>query len=111
MEAPEIPKPEEFVGALASFPPKLSVLAKPFTIPEDFFEGLAKSATGMELPPGPTKMLKTLMESFEAGAPAGLPSLPGLPSPSAPASEKTAGKTAEKTYGKATRGKVDVELF
>jgi len=110
VEAPKIPKPEEVAGALASFPPKLSVLAKPLAFPEDVFEGLAKSATGMELPPGPTKMLVSLMESFEAGAPAGLPSLPGLPSSAT--SEKAAGKAAEKTYGKtAAKGKVDVELF
>ncbi|PCN50338.1 hypothetical protein B6U99_05030 [Candidatus Geothermarchaeota archaeon ex4572_27] len=67
---PQLPKPEEVVSALASFPPKLSVLHKPLTVPEDMFEGAVREATGIELPPGPNKMLLGVMESIEAGAPA-----------------------------------------
>jgi len=94
------------MSALTSFPPKLSTLVKTLAAPEDMFEEMVRSATGFELPPGPGKMLASLMEGFEAGAPA-LPGLPGTPSqaasqpavPQAPAAQ-------EKTYGK-----VDVELF
>jgi hypothetical protein len=77
----ELPKPEEVVAALMSFPPKLSVLVKPLTVPEDLFESTAKSA-GVELPPGPHKMLVSLMSSFEEMTPTALP-LPGLRAPAA----------------------------
>jgi hypothetical protein len=80
----ELPKPEELASALMAFPPKLSVLFKPLTIPEDFAESTAKSA-GIELPPGPHKTLITLMSSLEGAMPAALPTalpqLPGLPAP------------------------------
>jgi hypothetical protein len=85
--ATELPKPEELVAALASFPPKLSVLVKPFTIPEEMFENAVKSATGVEPPPGPSKTVKMFMESFEVSMPAAAPS---LPLPVAKASEETA---------------------
>jgi hypothetical protein len=83
-----IPKPEELASALMAFPPKLSVLFKPLTIPEDFVESTAKSA-GIELPPGPHKMLITLMSSLEGAMPAALPQLPGLPTPQAGTSAET----------------------
>lgn len=78
----ELPKPEELVAALMSFPPKLSVLVKPLAIPEDLFESTAKSA-GVELPPGPHKMLISLMSSLEEMTPTVLPAPPGLPAPAA----------------------------
>ena len=80
----EFPKPDEIVGALTSFPPRLSILTKPFTAPEDFFEQQMKNVTGSEIPAGPVKMLLSLMSSFEVSIPAPtmrIPSLPGLPSP------------------------------
>jgi len=80
----ELPKPEEIVGALTSFPPRLSVLTKPFVAPEDFFEKQMKNVTGAEIPAGPVKMLVSLMNSFEVSIPTPtmrMPSLPGLPSP------------------------------
>jgi hypothetical protein len=92
----ELPKPEEVISALMAFPPKLSVLFKPLTIPEDFAESTAKSA-GVELPPGPTKMLVSLMSSFEGAMPATLPTLPGLPTPTPSAAP--AGAPAETKPG------------
>lgn len=86
-----LPRPEEITSALATFPPKLSVMQKVLSAPEILFENAVKSATGFELPPGPNKILVSLMESFESGAPA-LPTLalPGItPAPTAPASEAT----------------------
>lgn len=77
---PEMPKPEDLTKALAAFPPKLSILMKPLTLPEDLFETTVRQAMGFEMPPGPSKMLVTFMESFEEGA----PSLPGLPGTQGP---------------------------
>jgi hypothetical protein len=95
--AEAIPKPEELASALMAFPPKLSVLVKPLTVPEDLFESTVKSA-GIEVPPGPHKMLITLMSSLEGSMPAALPTalppLPGLPTPSA---APQAGAPAETT--------------
>jgi hypothetical protein len=76
--AEQLPRPDEVAGALASFPPKLSVLQKFAAFPEFTFESQVKSVTGAEPPPGPNRMLLQFMESFEAsmaGAtpPAGLP--------------------------------------
>jgi hypothetical protein len=76
--AEQLPRPEEVAGALASFPPKLSVLQRFAAFPEFVFESQVKSVTGTELPPGPNRVLLQFMESFEAsmaGAtpPAGLP--------------------------------------
>jgi hypothetical protein len=90
----ELPKPEELVAALTSFPPKLSVLVKPLAVPEDLFESTAKSA-GVELPPGPYKVLISMMLSFEEAMPATLPAAlpqlpPGLPAPPATTPETTA---------------------
>jgi len=109
----QLPKPEEVAGALAAFPPKLSVLAKPLATPEDLFESTVK-ATGVELPPGPAKMLVGFMESLEAGAPAlpaGFPALPALPGVPAPSSEASpAAQTQTKAQPRRT-GKIDVEVF
>jgi hypothetical protein len=69
----ELPKPEEVVAALASFPPKLSVLVKALTVPEDLFESTVRSATGVEVPAGPHKVLAELMRSFETSLPATAP--------------------------------------
>jgi hypothetical protein len=79
--AEQLPRPEEVAGALATFPPKLSVLQKFTAFPEFMFESQVKSVTGAELPPGPNRMLLQFMESFEtsmAGVtpPAGLPFFP-----------------------------------
>lgn len=76
--AEQLPRPEDVAGALATFPPKLSVLQRFATFPELTFESQVKSVTGVELPPGPNRVLLQFMESFEAsmtGAtpPAGLP--------------------------------------
>jgi hypothetical protein len=76
----ELPKPEELASALASFPPKLSVLVKPLTVPEDLFESTIRSAAGVELPAGPHKMLVELMQSFEVSLPT-VTRLPGLVPP------------------------------
>jgi hypothetical protein len=76
----ELPKPEELASALASFPPKLSVLVRPLTVPEDIFESTVRSATGVELPAGPHKVLVELMQSFEASLPTPT-RLPGLALP------------------------------
>jgi hypothetical protein len=81
----ELPKPEEVVAALMSFPPKLSVLVKPLAVPEDLFESAVRSA-GVELPPGPNKLLISLMSSLEEAMPATLPTalpqlLPPAPAP------------------------------
>jgi hypothetical protein len=75
--ANEIPSPEKIVSALATFPPKLSEVQSLFNMPEDMFENMARSA-GVEVPPGPNKMLVSMMSSFEemfagGGAPAFLP--------------------------------------
>ena len=68
--AQQIPRPEEVVSALASIPPRLSVLARIPAVPEDVFESAVKSATGVELPPGPNKVLAEMMERFEVQMPA-----------------------------------------
>jgi hypothetical protein len=65
-----LPKPEQVVAALASFPPKLSVLQSIPAAPEALFESMVKSATGVELPPGPNRMLQTFMAGVEAAVPA-----------------------------------------
>jgi len=67
-------KPEEIRDALAAFPPKLSVVTGFLAAPEENFEATVRDATGIEIPPGPQSMLKTVQESVEAFE---LPSLPG----------------------------------
>jgi hypothetical protein len=79
--AEQLPRPDEVTAALASFPPKLSVLQRFMAFPEFMFESQVKSVTGTELPPGPNRVLAQFMESFEASMagvtpPAGLPGLP-----------------------------------
>jgi len=79
--AEQLPRPEDVAGALATFPPKLSVLQRFATFPELTFESQVKSVTGVELPPGPNRVLLQFMESFEASMagvtpPAGLQGLP-----------------------------------
>lgn len=77
----ELPKPEELAKALTTFPPKLSVLFKPLTMPEDVIESTIKSA-GIELPPGPSKMLMSFIEGIESSLPTTAPfTLPGFPTP------------------------------
>jgi hypothetical protein len=75
--ANEMPSPEKIMAAFTSFPPKLSEVQSLFSMPEDMFENTARSA-GLEVPPGPNKMITSMMSSFEemfagGGAPAFLP--------------------------------------
>lgn len=109
LQFPQLPKPEEITNALVSFPPKLSVLTKSLSLPEEMFESSIRSVTGVEPPPGPARMIASFMESFEAGAPA-LPSLPGLPTPTVP-SAPPAPSTQTKTQASKPTGKIDVEVF
>jgi hypothetical protein len=86
----EIPKPEEVVAALTTFPPRLSILVKPLALPEEMFETSVKNVTGVEVPPGPTKMTLSIMTSFEEVLPATLPKLTlPIPTPSLPRAELT----------------------
>lgn len=101
----EIPTPDEVIGALTAFPPKLSILAKPLALPEEMFENMIRTATGIEVPPGPVKFTKTLMESFEAGAPA-LPVTPATVAMTPPAEEKPSGTQVVRGVGR-----IDVEVF
>jgi len=80
--AEQLPRPDEVAGALATFPPKLSVLQRFAAFPEFVFESQVKSVTGAELPPGPNRVLLQFMESFEASM-AGVtpPAGAGLPFP------------------------------
>ncbi|RLE62836.1 MAG: hypothetical protein DRJ47_10110 [Thermoprotei archaeon] len=105
-QIPQLPTPEEVVGALTRIPPKLSIFVKPFTIPEEMVESSIKTATGVEIPPGPTKMLVSFMEAFEEAG------IPGLPAPSAQTtpSSPPASSKQQKTV-KAKGGRVDVEVF
>jgi hypothetical protein len=78
--ANEMPSPEKIMAAFTSFPPKLSEVQSLFNMPEDMFESMARSA-GLEVPPGPNKMIASMMSSFEemfagGGAPAFLPPVP-----------------------------------
>lgn len=88
-----LPKPEDITTAATSIPPKLSVLQSIFAAPEAFFEDSVKSATGMAIPPGPNRMLVSLMESIETS----LPTLPtfALPIPGAPRPAPTPAKKEE----------------
>jgi len=85
-----LPKPEEVISALVAFPPKFSVLVKPMTIPEDLFENTIKSATGVEVPPGPNKMLASLMAGFEGATPSAVLPIPGIPAPAPSPAPSTA---------------------
>jgi hypothetical protein len=70
-ESPEeLPKPEDVIAAATAFPPKLSVLQSIPAFPEAMFEKMVFDMTGLTVPPGPNKMLASLMASFEAAIPA-----------------------------------------
>jgi hypothetical protein len=62
--ANEMPDVGEIMASLTAFPPKLSKAQSVFSFPEDMFESTVKSM-GMEVPPGPNKMLVSMMQSFE----------------------------------------------
>jgi hypothetical protein len=90
--SPQLPKPEDILSAVMSFPPKISAVQSLFSIPEEMFESTVKSMTKMEIPPGPNKMLVSFMKGFEASlpaAPAGLPA--GLPLVSPPGGSSPSG--------------------
>jgi hypothetical protein len=60
--------------------PKLSVMTKMFTSPEEMFEKTVKDALKVELPPGPMSVLFKIQESIEAGKPPAFETLlPKLP--------------------------------
>jgi len=86
-------RPEDVIGALASFPPRLSVLARLAAMPEEYFESSVKTAMGFELPPGPMKMASSLMESFEASLSTAAPTF-APPAPLAPAQPRTVSESA-----------------
>jgi len=66
--------------------PKFSQFMKPLALPESQFEDLIKSTLGIEVPPGPSQMVSSLLEGFEQGQMLQFPSgqfitnLPQLPS-------------------------------
>jgi len=76
----ELPKPEEIMAAATAFPPKLSVMQKIPALPEAMFEKTVLDITGMTIPPGPNRMLASMMASVEASLPAA-PALPGAAEP------------------------------
>jgi len=81
--ANELPDVGEIMASLTAFPPKLSKAQTVFSFPEDMFESTVKSM-GMEVPPGPNKMLISMMQSFEemlGGGPSGSSLLASLPFP------------------------------
>jgi hypothetical protein len=71
--APQLPefRPEKVAEAFAAFPPKLSAIQEVLAEPERIFEEQVAATTGVSLPPGPNRMLLQLMQTIEAGAPAG----------------------------------------
>lgn len=83
--APQIQPPnmQQLMSALASFPPRLSAIARAMAAPEDAFESTIRRAMGTEIPPGPNKMLAQFLESFELSALQAVPTMPGLPIPGA----------------------------
>jgi len=94
--ANELPDVGEIMASLTAFPPKLSKAQTVFSFPEDMFESTVKSM-GMEVPPGPNKMLISMMQSFEemlGGGPSGSSLLASLPFP-LPFTGKTEKKTRE----------------
>ena len=66
----ELPAPEELVGALAAFPPRLSVLQRVPALPEAMFERMVYEQTKVSVPPGPNRLALMAMESFESMLPA-----------------------------------------
>jgi hypothetical protein len=81
--ANEIPDVGEIMASLTAFPPKLSAAQSVFSFPEEMFESTVKSM-GMEVPPGPNKMLVSMMQSFEemfGGGPGGSSLLTSIPFP------------------------------
>jgi hypothetical protein len=93
-EGAELPKPEEVAAALTAFPPRLSVAQSVFSVPEDMFEKAVESMTKTSPPPGPNKVLVSLMKSFESAAPS-LP-LPGAGGAGAGGAKTEAEQAAEK---------------
>lgn len=68
--------------------PRLSELLKTIMVPESQFEDMVRSTVGIELPPGPSASITSIMETFEETLPLPieLPALPtlGLPLPPLP---------------------------
>jgi len=68
--------------------PKLSELLGTIMLPESQFENMVRSTVGIELPPGPSASITSIMETFEETfpLPTELPTLPtlGLPLPPLP---------------------------
>jgi hypothetical protein len=90
-----LPKPEEVMAAVTAVPPKLSVLQSIPAVPEVMFEKAVYDATKQAIPPGPNRMLASLMASIEASLPAppALPAalpFPPMPKPAAPAAPAAA---------------------
>jgi hypothetical protein len=97
--ANELPDVGEIMASLTAFPPKLSKAQSVFSFPEDMFESTVKSM-GVEVPPGPNKMIVSMMQSFEemlGGGPSGSSLLASIPFPLPFAG---AGKTEKKTSEK-----------
>jgi len=65
--------------------PKLSEMLKLFQTPEAQFEDMVRSTLGIEIPPGPSTSIASIMETFEELVPLpspetfGFPQLPQLP--------------------------------
>jgi len=66
----ELPKPEEVMAALVAIPPRLSALQTIPATPEIMFENMVKEQTGVEIPPGPNRLLVNIMKGIEAQIPA-----------------------------------------
>jgi len=68
--------------------PRLSELLGTIMLPESQFENMVRSTVGIELPPGPSASITSIMETFEETfpLPIELPTLPtlGLPLPPLP---------------------------
>jgi len=68
--------------------PRLSELLKTIMPPESQFEDMVRSTVGIELPPGPSASITSIMETFEETfpLPTEFPTLPtlGLPLPPLP---------------------------
>jgi len=65
--------------------PKLSEMLKLFQTPEAQFEDMVRSTLGIEVPPGPSASIASIMETFEELTPLpspetfGFPQFPGFP--------------------------------
>jgi hypothetical protein len=95
--ANEIPDVGEIMASLTAFPPKLSKAQSLFSFPEEMFESTVKSM-GMEVPPGPNKMIISMMQSFEemlGGETSGSSLLTSIPFPLPFAGKTETKKTKE----------------